>query len=64
MRDVEAIEALRLHGGPQFGQVLAAELWAAMKAQGLDGFYIPHEDEYQNEYLPASNDRLAWATGF
>ncbi|MEQ9314836.1 MAG: aminopeptidase P family protein [Henriciella sp.] len=35
-----------------------------MKAQGLDGFYIPHEDEYQNEYLPASNDRLAWATGF
>ena len=28
------------------------------------GSLIPHEDEYQNEYLPAANDRLAWATGF
>ena len=36
----------------------------AMTAQGLDGFLIPHEDEHQNEYLPAANDRLAWATGF
>lgn len=32
--------------------------------QGLDGFYVPHEDEYQNEYLPDANERLAWATGF
>ena len=37
---------------------------AAMAAQGLDGFLVPHEDEHQNEYLPAANDRLAWATGF
>jgi Xaa-Pro aminopeptidase len=36
----------------------------AMAAQGLDGFVVPHEDEHQNEYLPAANDRLAWATGF
>lgn len=36
----------------------------AMTAQGLDGFLVPHEDEHQNEYLPAANDRLAWATGF
>ena len=36
----------------------------AMAAQGLDGFIVPHEDEHQNEYLPAANDRLAWATGF
>eukprot|EP01036_Dinobryon_divergens_P010847 gene10847-biopygen9643 len=36
----------------------------AMAAQGLDGFLVPHEDEHQNEYLPAANDRLAWATGF
>ena len=35
-----------------------------MARQGLDGFLIPHEDEHQNEYLPAANDRLAWATGF
>jgi hypothetical protein len=32
--------------------------------QGLDGFLVPHEDEHQNEYLPAANDRLAWASGF
>jgi Xaa-Pro aminopeptidase len=36
----------------------------AMAEQGLDGFVAPHEDEHQNEYLPAANDRLAWATGF
>ncbi len=32
--------------------------------QNLDGFYIPHADEYQNEYLPACGERLAWVTGF
>jgi Xaa-Pro aminopeptidase len=37
---------------------------AAMAEQGLDGVLVPHEDEHQNEYLPAANDRLAWATGF
>jgi len=36
----------------------------AMAEQGLDAFVLPHEDEHQNEYLPAANDRLAWATGF
>jgi Xaa-Pro aminopeptidase len=36
----------------------------AMADQGLDGLIVPHEDEHQNEYLPAANDRLAWATGF
>ena len=35
-----------------------------MARQGLDGFLVPHEDEHQNEYLPAANDRLAWLTGF
>jgi Xaa-Pro aminopeptidase len=35
-----------------------------MARQGLDGFLVPHEDEHQNEYLPAANDRLAWASGF
>jgi Xaa-Pro aminopeptidase len=51
-------------GGPQLGRKNLPLLRAAMKAQGLDGFYIPHEDEFQNEYLPACNDRLTWATGF
>src|SRR5665213_1355262 len=47
-----------------FGRQHAPLIRQAMAAQGLDGFVIPHEDEHQNEYLPAANDRLAWATGF
>ncbi len=39
-------------------------LRAQLIQQGLDGFIIPHSDEYQNEYLPASAERLAWITGF
>src|SRR6202046_5986984 len=49
---------------PSFRRGHAPLIRAAMAAQGLDGFVIPHEDEHQNEYLPAANDRLAWATGF
>ncbi len=51
-------------GGPAVGQASLPLLRAALKAQGLDGIYIPHDDEYQNEYLPACYERLAWATGF
>ena len=47
-----------------FGRDHAPLIRAAMAEQSLDGFLIPHEDEHQNEYLPAANDRLAWATGF
>ncbi len=32
--------------------------------QELSGFIVPHADEYQNEYLPACAERLAWLTGF
>ena len=49
---------------PTFGPRHVPLIRAAMAAQGLDGFLVPHEDEHQNEYLPAANDRLAWATGF
>ena len=46
------------------GQAPAADPRRRWPRQGLDGFLVPHEDEHQNEYLPAANDRLAWATGF
>ena len=49
---------------PSFGPRHVPLIRQAMQAQGLDGFLVPHEDEHQNEYLPAANDRLAWATGF
>ena len=39
-------------------------LRAELAKQGLDGFVVPHADEFQNEYLPASAERLAWLTGF
>ncbi|HFC04294.1 MAG TPA: aminopeptidase P family protein, partial [Rhizobiales bacterium] len=35
-----------------------------LKKINLDGFIIPHADEYQGEYLPAYAERLAWLTGF
>ena len=35
-----------------------------MADRGSTASLVPHEDEHQNEYLPAANDRLAWATGF
>jgi len=51
-------------GGPQIGRANLPKLRSEMAAQGLDGFYVPHEDEYQNEYLPDANERLAWVSGF
>src|ERR1700753_1098019 len=41
-----------------------AALRAELKRRGLDGFVIPHSDEYQSEYLPECNERLAWLTSF
>jgi len=51
-------------GGPQWGRENVPKIRAALKRQGLDGLLIPHEDEYDNEYLPDCNERLLWATGF
>jgi Xaa-Pro aminopeptidase len=51
-------------GGRDVGRRNLPKLRRAILAIGLDGFLVPHEDEYQNEYLPAANERLAWATGF
>lgn len=39
-------------------------LRAEMAKQGLDGFIIPHDDEYQNEYIPEYAERLMWVSGF
>ena len=41
-----------------------AALRAELKRQGLDGFVVPRADRQQNEYLPSSEERLAWLTGF
>src|SRR6476646_1058104 len=49
----------RAHGAARVG-ALRAEL----KRRGLDGMAVPRADRQQNEYLPASEQRLAWLTGF
>lgn len=36
----------------------------AMKAQNIDAFVVPHDDEYLNEYLPECAERLMWVSGF
>src|SRR5262249_58454006 len=41
-----------------------AALRSELKRRGLDGFVVPRADRQQNEYLPASEERLAWLTGF
>jgi Xaa-Pro aminopeptidase len=41
-----------------------AALRAEFKLRGLDGFIVPRADRFQNEYVPPSDERLAWVTGF
>jgi Xaa-Pro aminopeptidase len=41
-----------------------AKLRAEMARRGLDGFVVPRADRFQNEYVPPSDERLSWLTGF
>jgi len=52
------------HADRSDGAPRVAALRAELKARGLDGFIVPHTDRFQNEYLPPSDERLAWLTGF
>lgn len=58
------IQSFDVQGGPELGFENLPKLRAKLKALKLDGFLIPHDDEYQNEYLPACNERLMWASGY
>ena len=58
------IQDFSVKGGPELGRAHLPLLRAELARRALDGFIVPHEDEYQNEYLPAATDRLAWLTGF
>lgn len=51
-------------GGPDYGRQNLPKLRAALRDLELDYFLVPHEDEYQNEYLPDCNERLMWISGF
>ena len=41
-----------------------AALRTELARRGLTGFVVPRSDRHQNEYVPASEERLAWLTGF
>jgi len=52
---------------PEGGVALAARLASfreELAKQGLTGFVIPRADQQQNEYVPPSDERLAWLSGF
>jgi Xaa-Pro aminopeptidase len=41
-----------------------AALRAELKRRGLDGFLVPHTDEFLSEYVGGYARRLAWLSGF
>ena len=58
------IQNFEVQGGPGYGQKNLPKLRSVLRDLKLDGLIIPHEDEYNNEYLPDHNERLMWASGF
>ncbi|OKL45384.1 aminopeptidase P family protein [Pseudovibrio exalbescens] len=46
------------------GPARLAALRGELASRGLDGFLVPREDAHQGEYVPASECRLEWLTGF
>ncbi|MGY3447694.1 aminopeptidase P family protein [Bradyrhizobium sp. USDA 4353] len=52
---------------PETGVALTARLAALreeLARRKLTGFIVPRADQQQNEYVPPSDERLAWLTGF
>ncbi|MGJ5038120.1 aminopeptidase P family protein [Bradyrhizobium sp. HKCCYLRH3059] len=52
---------------PETGVALTARLAALreeLASRKLTGFIVPRADQQQNEYVPPSEERLAWLTGF
>jgi Xaa-Pro aminopeptidase len=52
---------------PEGGVALSARLSAVREElvrRKLTGFVVPRADQQQNEYVPPSDERLAWLTGF
>jgi Xaa-Pro aminopeptidase len=49
---------------PTLGAGRVKALRAELARRGLRGFVVPRADAHQNEYVPASEERLRWLTGF
>jgi len=59
--EIEAQDAARPHAD---AAARLAAVREGMVELEIDAFLVPRADEYQNEYVPAGNSRLAWLTGF
>ncbi|MEX3010073.1 aminopeptidase P family protein [Hoeflea sp. TYP-13] len=46
------------------GKQRLTKLRSGFNALGIDGFLVPRSDRFQGEYVPDSEARLAWLTGF
>ncbi|BAQ17044.1 aminopeptidase P family protein [Methyloceanibacter caenitepidi] len=51
-------------GAPAESGERVKALLRELKQRQLKGFLVPHSDQHQNEFLPPSEERLAWLTGF
>ena len=60
----KALQSFEETADPSNGGRRLALLRDELQRQGLDGFIVPRADEFQNEYVPPSAERLAWLTGF
>lgn len=49
---------------PEDGPPRLAALREEMARQNVDAFLVPRADAHQGEYVPPSDERLAWLTGF
>src|SRR5215831_3503899 len=49
---------------PAASAARVAALRTELARRDLTGFIVPRADRHQNEYVPASEERLAWLTGF
>ncbi len=63
-QQTQFFQTYEVKGGPHLGHENLPKLQAELKRQNLTAFLVPHEDEYQNEYLPDCNERLMWVSGF
>ncbi|WP_246155497.1 aminopeptidase P family protein [Rhabdaerophilum calidifontis] len=51
-------------GRPDLSRARLAALRGEMARAGLAGLLVPRADIFQGEYIPESENRLGWATGF
>jgi len=52
------------HADASKGAARVSALRAELARLGLEGFIVPRADRHQNEYVSASEERLAWLSGF